>query len=86
MIDRIPQWFEIGMLIDHRGAQISVQWRVTEPVIPRRFDGLTNTPYSATLSKAKGPGYRHWVSLSFDEAQGRKETKSCRLKQLDFDE
>jgi hypothetical protein len=28
MIDRIAQWFEIGMLIDHRGAQISVTHNV----------------------------------------------------------
>ena len=28
MIDRIPQWFEIGMLIGHRGAQISVPHNV----------------------------------------------------------
>ena len=29
MIDRVPQWFEIGMLIDHRRAQISVTHYVT---------------------------------------------------------
>ena len=29
MIDRVPQRFKIGMLIDHRGAQVSVPHDVT---------------------------------------------------------
>ncbi len=28
MIDRIPQWFQVRMLVDHRGAQISVTHNV----------------------------------------------------------
>ena len=28
MIDRVPKWFEIGMLIDHGRAQISVPHNV----------------------------------------------------------
>jgi hypothetical protein len=28
MIDRVPQWFEMGMLIDHRGSQVSVSHNV----------------------------------------------------------
>src|SRR5208337_5243029 len=30
MIDRIPQWFQVRMLINHRSAQISVSHNVTD--------------------------------------------------------